>query len=162
MPAFGRILLCYDATREGRRALRHGASLAGQVKAETHLLAVLNSSTWQQGTEIASTVPLDVLEQSAREILRDGIEKLAARGIIATAHFAIGDPLEQIPLFANELKADLIVVGHRRSGRVRRWWSGKNDGLLLDRVSCAVLVAMEPEDVDTDASEPEEVLSARA
>jgi nucleotide-binding universal stress UspA family protein len=160
MAAFGRILLCYDATREGRRALRHGASLAEQIKAETHLLAVLNISAWSQGAEIASTVPLDALEQSAREILRDGIEKLAARGVIATAHFAIGDPLDQIPFFANELKADLIVVGHRRSGLIRRWWSGKNDGLLLDRVSCAVLVAMEPEDVD--AHELEEASSARA
>lgn len=37
MSAFGRILLCYDATREGRRALRHGASLAELMNAETHL-----------------------------------------------------------------------------------------------------------------------------
>jgi hypothetical protein len=26
-----------------------------------------------------------------------------------------------------------------------RWWSGRNDGLLLDRVSCSVLVTMGPE-----------------
>jgi nucleotide-binding universal stress UspA family protein len=158
MSAFGRILLCYDATREGRRALRHGASLAELMKAETHLLAVLNSPTWSQGADIASAVPFDALEQSAREILRDGIEKLAARGVIATPHFAIGDPLDHIPFFAGELKADLVVVGHRRSGPVRRWWSGKNDRLLLDRVSCAVLVAMDPE--EADAHEPVETLSA--
>jgi nucleotide-binding universal stress UspA family protein len=160
MSAFGRILLCYDATREGRQALRHGASLAEQLKAETHLLAILNSLVWTQGADVASAVPFDALEQSAREILRDGIEKLAARGVIATPHFAIGDPLDHIPFFARELKADLIVVGHRRSGLVRRWWSGKNDGLLLDRVSCAVLVAMDPE--DANAQEQVETLSLRA
>ncbi|CAE6959725.1 universal stress protein [Paraburkholderia domus] len=160
MSAFGRILLCYDATREGRRALRHGASLAEQLKAETHLLAVLNSLAWTQGADIASAVPFDALEQSAREILRDGIETLAARGVIAAPHFAIGDPLDHIPFFARELKADLVVVGHRRSGLVRRWWSGKNDGLLLDRVSCAVLVAMDPE--NADAQEQVERLSVRA
>lgn len=160
MPAFGRILLCYDATREGRRALVHGAVLAEQFKAETHLLAVLNSSAWLQGSDVMSSVPFDAMERSAKEVLRDGIEKLAARGVIATPHFAIGDPLDHIPFFANELKIDLVVVGHRRSGRLRRWWSGKNDGLLLDRVSCAVLVAMEPEGVE--APEPVEVISARA
>ncbi|USX11132.1 universal stress protein [Paraburkholderia fungorum] len=160
MSAFRCILLCYDATREGRRALRHGASLAEQTRAETHLLAVLNSPAWSQGADIASAVPLDALEQSAREILRDGIEKLAARGVIATAHFAVGDPLDHIPFFARELKADLIVVGHRRTGPIRRWWSGKNDRLLLDRVSCAVLVAMDPE--DADAREPLETVTARA
>lgn len=160
MSAFGRILLCYDATREGRRALRHGASLAEQLKAETHLLAVLNSLAWTQGADIASAVPVDALEQSAREILRDGIEVLAARGVIAAPHFAIGDPLDHIPFFARELKPDLIVVGHRRSGLVRRWWSGKNDGLLLDRVSCAVLVAMDPD--DANALEQVATLSVRA
>ncbi|AJZ56925.1 universal stress family protein [Paraburkholderia fungorum] len=160
MSAFGRILLCYDATREGRRALRHGASLAEQLKAETHLLAVLNSLAWTQGADIASAVPVDALEQSAREILRDGIEVLAARGVIAAPHFAIGDPLDHIPFFARELKPDLIVVGHRRSGLVRRWWSGKNDGLLLDRVSCAVLVAMDLD--DANALEQVATLSVRA
>ncbi|CAE6739677.1 universal stress protein [Paraburkholderia haematera] len=160
MSAFGRILLCYDATREGRRALRLGASLAEQLRAETHLLAVLNTLAWSQSADIASAVPFDALEQSAREILRDGVEKLAARGVIAMPHFAIGDPLDHIPFFARELKADLIVVGHRRSGLLRRWWSGKNDGLLLDRVSCAVLVAMEPEDAETH--KPAETSSARA
>ncbi|MFL9868470.1 universal stress protein [Paraburkholderia fungorum] len=160
MSAFGRILLCYDATREGRRALRHGASLAEQLNAETHLLAILNTLAWTQGADVASAVPFDALEQSAREILRDGIETLAARGVIATPHFAIGDPLDHIPFFANELKADLVVVGHRRSGPVRRWWSGKNDRLLLDRVSCAVLVAMDPE--HANAHDPVETLSAHA
>ncbi|MGF6532658.1 MULTISPECIES: universal stress protein [Paraburkholderia] len=160
MPAFGRILLCYDSTREGRRALRHGAALAEQLKAETHLLAVLNSAAWVQAAEIASAVPFDVLEQSAKKILRDGIAKLAARGVIATAHFAIGDPLERIPFFANQLKVDLVVIGHQRTGLLKRWWSGKNDGLLLDRVSCAVLVAMEREDQETDTRA--EATSARA
>ncbi|MBB6203393.1 nucleotide-binding universal stress UspA family protein [Paraburkholderia fungorum] len=125
---------------------------------ETHLLAILNSLAWTQGVDVASAVPFDALEQSAREILRDGIETLAARGVIATPHFAIGDPLDHIPFFARELKADLVVVGHRRSGPVRRWWSGKNDRLLLDRVSCAVLVAMDPE--HANAHDPAETLSA--
>ncbi|CAE6796321.1 universal stress protein [Paraburkholderia haematera] len=160
MSAFGRILLCYDATREGRRALRHGASLAEQLNAETHLLAILNSLAWTQGADVASAVPFDALEQSAREILHDGIETLAARGVIATPHFAIGDPLVHIPFFARELKADLVVVGHRRSGPVRRWWSGNNDRLLLDRISCAVLVAMDPE--HANAHDPVETLSAHA
>ncbi|WP_020070501.1 universal stress protein [Paraburkholderia caledonica] len=160
MSAFGRILLCYDATREGRRALRHGASLAELMNAETHLLAVLTSPTWSQGADIASAVPFDTLEQSAREILCDGIEKLAARGVVATSHFAIGDPLDHIPLFARELKADLVVVGHRRSGPVRRWWSGRNDRLLLDRVSCAVLIAMDLD--DADAHEPVETVITHA
>lgn len=35
MSAFNRILLCYDGTREGQHALKDGASLAQELKAET-------------------------------------------------------------------------------------------------------------------------------
>jgi nucleotide-binding universal stress UspA family protein len=142
MPTFHRILLCYDGTREGQHALADGASLAGELNAEVHLLSVLNSSSWVQGADIISAVPLDFVNESAKSLLDEGRQKLAARGIRASVHFAVGDPLEQIPRFANELKVDLVVVGHRRTTGLARWWSGRNDGLLLDRVSCSVLVTM--------------------
>jgi nucleotide-binding universal stress UspA family protein len=145
MPTFNRILLCYDGTREGQHALKDGASLVQDLKAEVHVLSVLNNSAWVQGADITSAVPVDLVTESARSLLEEGLNRLAARGIRATGHFAIGDPLDQIPFFANDLKVDLIVVGHRRTSRLARWWGGKNDGLLLDRVSCSVLVTMGPE-----------------
>jgi hypothetical protein len=40
MAPFNRILLCYDATPEGRLALRCGAALAQQLQTETHLLSI--------------------------------------------------------------------------------------------------------------------------
>lgn len=151
MSTFSRILLCYDGTREGQHALSDGASLAGALKAEVHLLSVLDSSAWVQGADIISAVPVDLVNESAKILLDEGRQKLAARGIRASVHFAVGDPLDQIPRFANELKADLVVVGHRRITGLARWWSGRNDGLLLDRVSCSVLVTMGPE-ADTRAA----------
>ncbi|RKT21125.1 nucleotide-binding universal stress UspA family protein [Paraburkholderia sp. RAU2J] len=145
MPTFNRILLCYDGTREGQHALKDGASLAQELHAEVHVLSVLNNSAWIQGADITSAVPIDLITDSARSLLDEGLQKLAARGIIARGHFAIGDPLDEIPLLANELKVDLIVVGHRHSSRLARWWGGRSDGLLLDRVGCSVLVTMGPE-----------------
>jgi nucleotide-binding universal stress UspA family protein len=78
-------------------------------------------------------------------VLREGVSKLAQLGVIASGHFAIGNPMSQIPRFAEELRIDLIVVGHHRSGLLARWWTGQDDGRLLDRVSCSVLVAMDLE-----------------
>jgi nucleotide-binding universal stress UspA family protein len=145
MPTFNRILLCYDGTREGQHALKDGASLAQDLRAEVHVLCVVNNSAWMQGADITSAIPVDLITESARSVLDEGLKKLAARGIPARGHFAIGDPLDQIPLLANELKVDLIVVGHRHSSRLARWWGGRGDGMLLDRVSCSVLVTMGPE-----------------
>lgn len=142
MPCFNRILLCYDGTREGQHALKDGAALAQDLGAQVHVLSVLNDSSWVQGADITSAVPIDLITESAKSLLDEGLSKLAARGIVARGHFAIGDPLDQIPLFASDLKVDLIVVGHKRSSRLARWWGGRSDGLLLDRVSCSVLVTM--------------------
>jgi len=143
MACFNRILLCYDGTREGQHALKDGAALAQELNAQVHLLSVLNSSAWMQGADITSAVPVDFINESARSLLDEGLKKLAARGIHATGHLAIGEPLEQIPFFAKDLNVDLVVVGHRRSHGLARWWGGsRNDGLLLDRVTCSVLVTM--------------------
>jgi nucleotide-binding universal stress UspA family protein len=142
MPAFQRILLCYDGTREGQHALADGAALAVDLRAEVHLLSVLDNASWVQGADVLSAVPVDLVNESAKSLLDEGRQKLAARGIRASVHLALGDPLDEIPRFAKELKVDLVVVGHRRITGLARWWSRKSDGLLLDRVSCSVLVTM--------------------
>lgn len=145
MSAFNRILLCYDGTAEGQHALADGARLAQNLAAEVHLLSVINNFSWVQGADITSAVPTQIISDSVKSVLEEGLKKLAARGIRATGHFAIGDPLDQIPFFARDLNVDLIVVGHHRTSRLARWWGGRTDGLLLDRVSCSVLVTMGPE-----------------
>jgi len=145
MSTFNRILLCYDGTGEGQHALADGARLAQNLAAEVHLLSIINNFSWVQGADVTSAVATEIISDSVKSVLEEGLKKLAGRGIRATGHFAIDDPLDQIPFFARDLNADLIVVGHHRTRRLARWWSGRTDGLLLDRVSCSVLVTMGPE-----------------
>lgn len=139
MAPFDRILLCYDATPEGQRALLCGAALARQLDAETHLLAVLDLAWWPAGYDAFSSMKFDIDENAAREILQEGIAKLQSWGVSATAHSAVGDAAEQISDLANALHADLIVIGHRHGGFVTRWLAGGSHLALLDRVSCGVL-----------------------
>src|SRR6476646_11143892 len=112
MATYRRILLCYNATREGRCALRLGAALAQQVGAETHLLAVLDDAAWLRGFDVVPAVPFNLEEQSAKEVLDEGVKRLAELGVVAIGHLAIGNPMNQIPAFAKTLKVDLVVVGH--------------------------------------------------
>ena len=111
MSPFDRILLCYDATPEGRTALRCGALLAKQLHAETHLLSILDCSYWTRGFDVLSAVNFDLDEQAAREILQDGVNQLHDWDVTATGHFATGNPVDQISRLANSLKIDLIVNG---------------------------------------------------
>ena len=151
---FSRILLCYDTTREGRRALRFGADLAQQAGAETHLLAVRENTYLTAGYDVMVAQAAEIEEQVAKEILEEGVERLKFRGVVATGYFAIGNPIEQIPIYAERLKADLIVVGHKPCGVLARWWAGPGNGLLLDRVSCSVLVAIAPKDAPDEETTP--------
>ena len=42
---------------------------------------------------------------------------------------------------AREVKADVVMVGHRKQGLLARWWSGSNNDYLTDHVGCSVLVS---------------------
>ncbi|SDC15851.1 universal stress protein [Paraburkholderia lycopersici] len=152
MASFNRILLCYDATREGRRALREGADLARECRAQTHLLAVLDQAPLQWATDIASAVPFEAAEEAAREILRDGVACLQEKGLAATGHFVVGRPIDVIANYCADLRADLIVLAHHRRGPFKRWWDGRDDRLLLDRVSCSVLVVTAPDPAEPQAA----------
>lgn len=143
MSIYKRILLCYDATLEGRKALRQGAELAVQLNTETHLLSVVDlHSRIGQSAGLVFDVVCDQIDQDARAILSEGVGQLMAEwGLVAQGHYAIGNPIEEIARCANRLQVDLIVVGHRCRTRLSRWWTGVGNGPLLDRVSCSILVS---------------------
>jgi nucleotide-binding universal stress UspA family protein len=68
---------------------------------------------------------------------------LRERGFSAQGHLARGEPVEQICEHAKRLKADLIIVGHRRpKGWAERWWRGSIGATLMDNAPCSVLIAM--------------------
>jgi nucleotide-binding universal stress UspA family protein len=138
---YRRILLCYDGTAEGRKALREGAEVAIAMRADTFLLAICRDM-------LATTVPEGVTpelischDSTASSLLREGVEKLRAHGLVAQGELVIGDPIKEIPAAAKRLNADLVVVGHRARGRLARWWSDSPQQTLLDLVSCSILVS---------------------
>jgi nucleotide-binding universal stress UspA family protein len=146
------ILLCYDSTREGRRALLQGAELAQKLEAETHLLAIAPTIVGRELVDMPSECALREEEKNMKEVLREGVERLRARGLVATGHMAFGRPVEQIAKLARKLAVDLIVVGHRPTGILARWWAGPGNAQLLDLVECSILVSIDP--TDTGAAVP--------
>lgn len=145
MASFHKLLLCYDSTREGRKALIQGADLAQALGAETHLLSVSAAFTGA-GMVMPTGFGMSEEERKIKEILCEGIERLRARGLKATGYIAYGNPIEQIPHMARKLQVDLVVLGHRRRGPLARWWMGAGNALLLDVLDCSILVSMEPDE----------------
>jgi hypothetical protein len=51
-----------------------------------------------------------------------------------------GDPGQKIADVAEEIGAQLVVVGHRPQGPLARWWFGSVSSYLVKRLRCSVLV----------------------
>ena len=141
---YRKILLAYNGSAEGKRALLECADLASFLQAETHLLAVASTPPSLFLTE--GFVPEELLEEEkkrSQQILDEGIKTLRERGFNATGHLAVGQPVEEICRMAKELQADLIVVGHNQgTSFAARWWLGSVGASLLDYAPCSLLVAL--------------------
>jgi nucleotide-binding universal stress UspA family protein len=96
--------------------------------------------------DMPSAVALDEEEKAIREVLHEGVERLRARGLAATGHLAFGRPIEHIPTVARDLGVDLIVIGHRPTGALARWWADQGHAQLLDYVECSILVSIDTTD----------------
>lgn len=133
---YKRILLAYDGSKEGRVALREGASLAKKCGAQVFLLSVVPNLFVSDGSVATSVQPED-----HEAIFREGLAKAAEIGLTVNGEMVTGDPAEEIPAYAARINADLVVVGHRRRSIFERWWSGPRQSWLSDKLPCSLLVA---------------------
>jgi nucleotide-binding universal stress UspA family protein len=138
---YKKVLLAYDGSIEGRRALREGAKLAQLCGAEVFLLAVVENAPALATLEGGVGISIDDQITAYKEILAEGAERLRTMGFSPTARLGIGAAGEQIAGVAEEIGANLVVVGHRPTGPLARWWFGSVGTFLTDRLRCSVLVA---------------------
>jgi len=141
---YRKILLAYNGSAEGKRALVECAELANFLHAETHLLAVASMPPSLFLTE--GFVPEELLEEEKKRtqsVLDEGIASLKQQGFNAAGHLAVGEPVEEICRLAKELSVDLIVVGHnQKTSFAARWWKGSVGASILDYAPCSLLVAL--------------------
>lgn len=137
---YKKVLLAYDGSIEGRRALREGAKLAQLCRAEVFLLAVVELPSIMAPE---ASLSLSIEEQNAnyKAILAEGVERLKALGFSPTSRLEVGDPGQKIAEVAEQIEAHLMVVGHRPQGPLARWWFGSVGSYLVKRLRCSVLVA---------------------
>jgi len=154
---YRKILLAYDGTETGRVALRQGADLAKSCNAEVFLLAVVDLPTGMLMAESAAPSGLpETQRQDLQRILDEGVERLKARELQVESRLEFGVPAERITQVAEEIGADLIVVGHRERTPLARWWRGSTGSTVLNQAPCSILVAILPAAGDDEATEATE------
>lgn len=108
----GLVLVAWDGSETGRRALLHAARVVGRGGR----IAVVNVLRAQSVGSRLQTVS-DEARAEQQAVLEQAAVLLAQAGMQAELVAAIGDPVTEIEAAAKRLHADTVVVG--RSGRRR-------------------------------------------
>src|ERR1700689_4608575 len=145
---FKRVLLCYDGSEVGRRALKRGAELAILVGAQGYVLSIIPGGTAAPAVVAGAAGHACLVDEEGgyRRLLDESIEWLKARGVSAAGYLASGNPIEQIVAFSRRLGVDLIVLGHYPQPSGGFWWGSPQRASLAERANCCVFVAVNTAD----------------
>jgi nucleotide-binding universal stress UspA family protein len=76
-------------------------------------------------------------------VLQEGLDRLRDAGHNVRGTVLVGDPVMEVARYADEIAADLIVLGHRhRHSFAERWWRGSVSKALIEHAPCNVLVVI--------------------
>lgn len=142
---YKKILLAYDGSETGQKALIESRTMADWGQAEVVLVAVMPPPAAFIGGE-GGVYDVGLEEEERREfqgILDDGVRRLNESGHKVTGELLVGEAVVEIGECAKRIGADLIVVGHRHlEGWAKRWWRGSTAKALIEIAPCNVLVAI--------------------
>lgn len=135
---FSRILVPYDVSPPAEKAFEMALKLLAGQHGVLHVLSVARPP------EIAEDVGTEAELEHARAYYSGHFATLSRRGkahgITPDFHVRVGHPSEQIVDFAEEMNAELIVMGHRGRNPIARWLVGSVARAVIDHANCPVLV----------------------
>ena len=135
--AYQSILVAYDDTEPSKLALERAAALAEASGAKVLVTSILafghSSPKSAQAMHRSASFTADEEVRSAQAILE-------GRGIAAESVEATGDPASAIADLAERHGVDLVVVGSRGLGPVKRLLGQSVSQAVSRRVRCDVLI----------------------
>ena len=134
-----KILLATDGSEEATLATQTATDLGERTGSELHVVHVgeIPPTHYPDRYEYRALYEED--EREARQLLEAQIEKIKAT--VAQAHLRIGRADEEVVVLAEELGVDLIAMGGRGLGGVRRALMGSVSDSVVRHAHCPVLVA---------------------
>jgi nucleotide-binding universal stress UspA family protein len=141
----GRVLLALDGSRGAGEAEQIAAEISAATGSVLDIVRVLEAELyrpypwpeywegWEADLERSKRQVDAFLDERARSLRAEGVE-------ISEAHLAHGDPDNEIVRFAEDAHADLIVLGSRGLGRLRRALLGSVSDSVVRHAHCPVLV----------------------
>ena len=136
-----RILLATDGSPHAELAALKAVDLAKSTKARLHVVAV--GRTFPAAVyDVYTEAGREDLRREAQEILDQQVRKIEeAGGTVAIAHLKMNERRDEaIVHLAEDIDADLIVIGSRGFGGLRRALLGNVADSVVRHAHCPVLV----------------------
>jgi nucleotide-binding universal stress UspA family protein len=139
------VLLATDGSEDAALAARAAADLSDRARMRLHVVHVWQGLRPATRPAAAAIDPYprvyEEWEREAGELLEEQTERLRSAGsTVAGAHLRKGRPAEEIVVLAEELDTDLVVVGSRGLGAVKRLVVGSVAEGVVSFAPCPVLV----------------------
>lgn len=146
MSLFKRIVVGTDGSDSAREAIRQAAALAQMSGASLDVVSAYEPVPDRRSQEEASSAPADVSHEfGPREDVNfalDGAAAIAADFSVEVArHPMDGDPADAILKVAEDVEADLIVVGNKGMTGARRFLLGSVPNKVSHHAPCSVFIA---------------------
>ena len=140
------ILVPTDFSTHAAKALEYATGLAKSLRAKIDLFHAYDAPLVEL-TPYHFAIPVSVLEEvrdAALEQLEELRQKVAADGVEAAAHMREGTAAEAISSAANDLGADLIVMGTRGLTGLNHVLLGSVAERTIRVAPCPVLTVKDP------------------
>jgi nucleotide-binding universal stress UspA family protein len=140
------IVLAYDGSESGQRALLDCQEIGQWSQARLHLVAVMAPPMAMVAVDAWALSPSVASDDKAhyQSVLDAGLQRLSAAGLAAQGKVVEGYAVDEIATVAKSVNADLIVLGHKHlDSWAARWWRGASvSQSLIEIAPCSVLIVI--------------------
>jgi nucleotide-binding universal stress UspA family protein len=142
---FDSIVVGTDGSQTATEAVRQAAELASLSKSELNIVSAYEPVSQSQLHEESTDVPGDVAQvvnpRQAVNVALDNAAGLAKKAKVdVQKHPREGDPADAILDVAEEINADLIIVGNKGMTGAKRFLLGSVPNKVSHHATCSVMI----------------------
>jgi nucleotide-binding universal stress UspA family protein len=142
---FGSIVVGTDGSATATQAVREAVDVAKAVGATLELVSAYTPVSEQRLRAERRDAPEDVQwainpKQEVEGSLNDAAEIAREAGVEVNTHAREGDPADAILDVAEELKAELVIIGNKGMTGAKRFLLGSVPDKISHHAPCSVLI----------------------
>ena len=148
MPMFQKVIVAIDGSTPGEKALAVALENVPLWNAELHAVHVVHHGFYSTSVvdpnlgiaDPTNEYVFEMIKKEGEAIMEKVKEKAAEQGVSLIPHIRIGDARDEILSLAEEINADLIIMGSTGKGKAKRLLLGSVSSAIIANSTTATLV----------------------